>query len=384
MRLKKILQISPTDIRYDSRILKELKSLEQLKNTKLLAYGINDDEGHKYGVKPISYVRIFNLWTKKLTLLPRPLLYALNLVEAILRLTIPAIKYRPDIIHCHDTLFLPIALVVKFFCKSKIIYDAHELESDKAGQSKILEKYTLFIEKISWKYIDFLISVSPSIIEWYNTNLGIKESELILNSPVLSDVSNESTKSNYLRNKFKISSNEKIYLYLGIISKKGRGIELYLEAFKNLKLDSHLVFIGYGDFVDEVRETASKFGNIHYHPAVPHDQVVEISKSADIGLCMIEPISLSDYYCLPNKLFEYAFSGLYVLSSNLPDIKKIVEDYSLGKCSSNDLGELQEIINSINDMNLSPKTVDIDKMYPLTWAFQEEKLLELYKIKLLN
>ena len=65
VNIKRILHISPTDIRYDSRILKELKSLEQLEDCNLLAYGINDNEGHQYEIDPISYIRSFDFFTKK-------------------------------------------------------------------------------------------------------------------------------------------------------------------------------------------------------------------------------------------------------------------------------------------------------------------------------
>lgn len=379
MNNKKILHISPTDIRYDSRILKELKSLVKLKNTELLAYGINDDEGHKYEIKTIAHIKTFNLFTKKLKFLPRPMRYAFNLFEAMLKITISAIKYRPDIIHCHDTLFLPIALLIKIFCNSTLIYDAHELESDKAGQTKTLSKYTLFIEKIAWRKIDFFISVSPSILKWYNSNLGYKKSELILNSPEFLDTKNNISKNNYLREKFNIPENEKIYLYLGIISKLGRGIELYLEAFKSKNINSHLIFIGYGDFVDEIKVYTNEHSNIHYHPAVSHDQVVEISKSADVGLCMIEPISLSDTYSLPNKLFEYAFSNLYILSSDLPDIRKTIEDFDLGTYCKNDIIDLIKSIELINKNGCLRKIVNTKSLYHLSWLYQEEKLLKLYK-----
>lgn len=375
----KILHISPTDIRYDSRILKELKSISKLKNKEIIAYGVNDDEGHKYEISSISYIRTFNLFTKKLKVLPRPLRYVLNLTEAMLRFTISAIKYRPNIIHCHDTLFLPIALLIKIFCNSILIYDAHELESDKAGQTKVLSKFTFFIEKIAWKRIDILISVSPSILNWYNTNLGFKKSELILNSPELKEQKSVVSKNNYLREKFNIPQNKKIFLYLGIISKLGRSIELYIKAFKSENIDSHLVFIGYGDFVEEIKNSANEYSNIHYHQSVAHDQVVEISKSADVGLCMIEPISLSDTYSLPNKLFEYAFSNLYVLSSDLPDIRNIIESFDLGTCCKNNVSDLIYSINSINESPSLKKSKNVNDLYHLSWSYQEEKLLKLYK-----
>ena len=56
-----------------------------------------------------------------------------------------------------------------------IIYDAHELESNKNGQSYLLSKITLLIEKLSWPSISLLISVSESIIYWYEYHLGRKK-----------------------------------------------------------------------------------------------------------------------------------------------------------------------------------------------------------------
>ncbi len=373
---KKILHISPTDIRYDSRILKELKAVKKVENTTLVAYGIDDSEGHKYETQHMSFIRVFNIATKNLKFLPRPFRYFLNLIEAFIRMVFPGIKYKPDVIHCHDTLYLPIAKVIKLFSGSKLIYDAHELESDKAGQSKMLSKYTLFIEKMMWKDVDILISVSPSIIEWYNKHLGEKKSVLILNSPLLDSSHEEDNKNNYLREKFNIPEGKKIFLYLGIISEVGRGVNLYLDVFQRKEVDAHIVFIGYGEYVDEIKEIALNNANIHYHPAVPHHQVVEVSTSADVGLCLVEAVSLSDYYCLPNKLFEYAFSELYILASDFPDIKNVVEEYNLGKCSSLNADNLFEIVKDIEYLDLGNRVKK--DLYPLSWNFQESELLKMY------
>lgn len=377
--INKILHISPTDVRYDGRILKELNALKLLKNCQVRAFGIDDNEGHEYETHQNGEIQTFKLFSKKLTFIPRPIRYFLNLFEALFLLTVPGIKYKPSVVHCHDTLYLPIAIIIKWCCKSYLIYDAHELESDKAGQSKMLSKFTLLIEKISWKHIDFLISVSPSIILWYKENLGMKQSELIMNAPILNHSIQVEYKTNYLRHKFGIPDSEKVFLYLGIISQKGRGVELYLDVFKRKDITSHIVFIGYGDYSDEIKKSEQKYPNIHYHEAVPHNQVVEVSKSADVGLCMLEPVSLSDYYSLPNKLFEYAFSGLYVLASDFPDIREIVDKFSLGICSGSNIEEIYKSISSLEGSEKLDVNLDVDRLYPLSWSHQEEKLLAVYK-----
>jgi len=379
MKLNKILHISPTDIRYDSRILKELEAIKKLPDSVIFAFGINDREGHKYD-SSFSNVKTFDLLSKKMKCLPRPIRYFFNTIEAFFKFIVPMYKFNPSIIHCHDTLYLPIAIIGKYICKSKIIYDAHELESDKAGQSKILSSYTLLVEKISWKNIDLLISVSQSIINWYNSNIGTKGSLLILNSPLMKDKDLTIFDQNYFRNKFNIPTGKKIFLYLGIISQEGRGIDLYLDVFRKVNIDSHIIFVGYGDYAEMVIKISREYPNIHYHDAVPHNEVVEISKSADVGLCMLEKVSLSDYYCLPNKLFEYAFSGLYILATGFPDIKHIVESYNLGKtCSFNEI-DFEHAVKSIESMSIQK---NINNLYPLSWEYQSEKLYKEY-IKLLN
>ena len=43
---------------------------------------------------------------------------------------------KPHVIHCHDTLVLPIGFFYKILNKTKLIYDAHELESEKMDKLK--------------------------------------------------------------------------------------------------------------------------------------------------------------------------------------------------------------------------------------------------------
>jgi len=380
MKQNRILHISPTDIRYDSRILKELNALGALPNSTIMAFGIDDREDKTYDINHQFNIKTFNLLSKKVTFLPRPVKLALNTIEAFFKLIFPIKRYKPTIIHCHDTLYLPIALVGKFICKSKLIYDAHELESDKAGQSRILSRYTLFVEKYSWNRIDMLIGASPSQINWYNDNIGQKESLLVLNSPIFNEKLIDNVKNDYLRKKFKIPTENKIFLYLGIIGCEGRGVKLYLDTFQNKDIDSHLVFIGYGEYAEEVEKISKNYQNIHYHEAVPHDKVVEISNSADIGLCMIEHVSLSDYYCLPNKFFEYAFSGLYILATDFPDMKLILDRYDLGECCKYDEKEFQKAVKSIESRKIIKEQRNLNL---LSWEHQAEQLNKKY-YKLIN
>ena len=65
-------------------------------------------------------------------------------------------------------------------------------------------------------------------------------------------------------------------------------------------------------------------------PAVPTDDVVRWAAGADVGLALIQNVSLSYFLSLPNKLFEYVAAGLPVVASDFPELRGVVEGRGLG------------------------------------------------------
>ena len=372
-----ILHLTHTDINSDSRILKEMYCISESNNTyNVSGVGTIQDMGATY-TETVESINIYSIMlrTRKWTFLPRRVRHMFSLFELTFKMLFKAMKLKPKVVHCHDILVLPLGVVIKFFTGAKLIYDAHELESNKNGLTKTLGKVTLYTEKLLWRFIDALIVVSPSIEKWYIKNIGDKYSEIILNSPLLEDSIGKENIS-YLREYFSISKESKIFLYIGILM-RGRGIDLITEAFMSPNLQSSLVFLGYGELSNKLKELAKEYPNIYVHDAVPHEQVVSVAKSADVGLCLIQNVSLSDYYCLPNKLFEYCFAEIPVLASNFPDISKVVEKYNLGKCSELNSNSIYEAIKEFEDSDKLQK-INADSLYALSWGAQEEKLIKLY------
>ena len=285
-------------------------------------------------------------------------------------------RLKPNIIHCHDTPVLPLGVILKWITGAKIIYDAHELESERNGLSRIAGKITLFVEKRSWRFIDRLIVVSPSILSWYNSNIGFKKSAVVLNSPLISHWENSREKNVYLREKFSIPEGALIFIYNGIFT-SGRGIDLITNVFRCKDIQSHVVFLGYGDMKEDLLRLSKKHSKVHVHDAVAHQDVVQINQSADVGLALIEHVSLSDYFCLPNKLFEYAFAGIPVLTSKFPDMAEIVREHNLGECSDVNYESIYQCIKKI-ETEKSTRKADFKDLYALSWQAQAGKLNSLY------
>lgn len=371
--MKKSLHLSHTDIDSDSRILKEMGVLADA-GYSVSGIGVCIEEGAKKSdISLNANIVSISLRSRNFTFLPKTIRHIASLFELVVKMLPLAIRQQPDIIHCHDTLALPLSVIVKIFTGARLIYDAHELESDRNGLSNIQGWLTLRVEKLVWKCVDALIVVSPSIDLWYQKYIGSKYSEVIINSPLFSNEDHQD--QDYLRRKFNIPSESNIFIYVGILG-SGRGIELITKAFQHSSIRSHVVFLGYGEFIDELKCMSYKFANIHVHDAVPHSHVVPIVQSADYGLCLIQNVSLSDYYCLPNKLFEYCFAGVPVLASDFPDIRTVLTKYNIGECCS---FEIEDIITSIRALESSPTCLVFNDLTPLSWQAQAIKLLALYE-----
>jgi hypothetical protein len=376
--MKKVLHISNTDISSDSRILKEIHSLSTYLNTEVTVIGVPDNFNFSdISLPNVNYKKI-RLFARHLFFLPRSIRYLFEMFEFTIKVLIYSFRYNPNVIHSHDTFSLPAGWISKKIKYSNLIYDAHELESDKNGQNFFLSKATLLIERICWSNIDLLITVSEEIREWYIDNFSSINSIVVLNSPVVESSSHKEgisiSSKNYFSDKYNLAVNSNIFIYLGYFS-KGRGINICLEAFSKSSSDNHIIFIGSGDLESNIRDYSLRFSNIHIHPAVSHNAVVNMVQNAHWGICFLENVSLSDYYSLPNKIFEYSFAGLNIIASNFPSMKNMIEKYSLGLTCNPDLNSLNQLLSNIDDYERVDKPVDL---YELSWGFQEGILIKAY------
>jgi glycosyltransferase involved in cell wall biosynthesis len=299
-------------------------------------------------------------------------------VEANLRILFRGLIERPQIIHCNDWYVLPSALAIKSLTGARLLYDAHELESQvnmiKPGTSKAV----LWIERLAWKHVDFFVTVSFSIQSWYLETLGSKSSDIVLNSPEFPPLPVSKEINGYFRNLHEIPQGVPIFLYVGYLE-SGRGLDVILEAFAKTDSKAVAVFLGEGPYLEKVQTASQIRSNVFVHPMVDHSKVVSLAASADFGLCLIENVSLSDFYCLPNKLFEYAFANLPVVASDFPDLSRVVKEFGLGVCIEPNVESLESFLLQAGQR--SPNTSQRSKsLQELSWQSQKLKLQRAYSI----
>lgn len=369
-----VLHLTHTSIPDDARIQRELNALSESPDLDIHAYGVLEDPAP--GTPRPYRLEEVRVRATGLARLPRAARYALVMLEVNVRFAARMLRLRPDVVHCHDTMVLPSGVLAKMVLRSSVIYDAHELESDKAGQSRALSRATLLIERFSWPRIDQLITVSPSIGVWYSEHLGPKSTACILNSPELAPYGDQSVerRRSGVRDELGLGPQVPLYVYVGALE-PGRGIELLLRTFTEPGVSAHIAFVGSGGLAGSLKTASELRDNVHLCPPVPHDQLVAFIREASGGFCLIEDVSLSDHFCLPNKLFEYAFAGLPVIASRLPDIERFVEMYQLGVCTDLHPASVRQ---AISKCSVHSRALPVSRLNALSWQSQATELRNLY------
>ena len=146
-----------------------------------------------------------------------------------------------------------------------------------------------------------------------------------------------------------IDKSKKIILYQGVLL-KGRGIEKVFAVLKELP-DCVFVIAGGGEYEEYFKKLTTEMNlvdQVFFLGKLTQDELPKITASADIGVSLIENLSTSYYYALPNKLFEYIMAEVPVIVSNLPQMKEVVEKYDVG--FSIDIDNKAELITAIKKL----------------------------------
>ena len=288
-------------------------------------------------------------------------------------------RYRKvDAWHCNDYE----AYIIGVFAKAtrpklKLIYDCHELESHRNGKGTFMRFAIRTLEKLFIPWAELVITVSPSIQEFYKKRYNLPFVALIRNLPNEMQV----VHSNTLREKLRLDKNQMVFLYQGMLA-KGRGIEVLLNAFEaRHTTDDVIVFMGFGALKEKIEEYAARSESIFFVPAVSYAEIPLYTGSADVGVNSVEPTCLSYKFSLPNKLFEYIQSEIPVLTNPLPDCVALVNEYKVGRVIPTwNLESINEVVSDVLKEDLSlyiPHLKAAKKI--LNWEVEEQVLISAYK-----
>ena len=251
----------------------------------------------------------------------------LALIEWSIRVIWLVRGMRVDCVNCHSLPVLPLCVTIAWMKRSRLIYDTHELETETMSTAGIRRWFAKWIERGLIARADEVVVVGDRIAEWYRSNYRLSNVHVVKNVPYCQHGILQRTSR--LREFAGLENSDILFLYQGLID-QGRGVELLLNAFRDAPKDRHIVFMGYGSLVESVKVFAQRYPNIHFHPAVQPQELPIYTSSADVGLSIIENVSLSYYYCVPNKVFEYLCCGVPMIVSDFPEMAALVDAEKCG------------------------------------------------------
>jgi glycosyltransferase involved in cell wall biosynthesis len=250
-------------------------------------------------------------------------------LKFIWHLKIKLLTTKSSIIFAEDIYTLPFAVIFGKLKRAKIYYDSRELFGYLAGlkDKKLKQLFWKWTEKFFIKKADYVMVTGIMDGEFLRKEYGIKYLLLLRNLPRYYKPELKLG----LHSNLKIEKSKKIILYQGVLL-KGRGIEKVFSVLNELP-DHVFVIAGGGEYEEYYQKLAAEMkltDRVFFLGKFTQEELPKITASVDVGVALIENISTSYYYALPNKLFEYIMAEVPVIVSNLPQMKAIVDKYDIG------------------------------------------------------
>lgn len=290
--------------------------------------------------------------------------------------------YSPRVFVANDLPMLPVAKLLAENCGARLVYDSHELYSEQEFSDREKRRWA----EIEAKYIgacDVVITVNQSIASELKHRYGIADVKVIYNAERTSQTP---ASSRCFHEIFGLSDDTKILLLQGGLS-AGRNLEVLVDAIRYVQNPSVvLVVLGDGLLLHSLRKLVQQRGlveRVFFHAAVPQSALAKLTAAADAGVIPYQATCLNNYYCTPNKLFEFIAAGLPILATDLPELRKLINDRNIGlvcdtASSENLAASIDNFFSDQQRFATWKNQVSIVRNL-ICWEQEEHKLVRIYE-----
>tara|TARA_B110000902_G_C14211053_1_gene551373 strand:+ start:114 stop:1358 length:1245 start_codon:yes stop_codon:yes gene_type:complete len=289
------------------------------------------------------------------------------------------VRSRPDIVHAHDVNTLPTAWIASVMAGVPLVYDAHEISTGREGYSGF-RSLVGWVEKRLMPRAVATITTTDARAKFFARAYDIFRPIVLQNRPRYL----RGTRSNRLREELDLQEDWPIVIYQGGLQ-QGRGLERLVSMAQTVA-GAYFVFIGGGRLEGLLKVHAAQLGllnqKVFFIPTVSLADLPKYTASADIGVQPIENTCLNHFTTDSNKLFEYVIAGLSLVTSDLPEIRKVVRENDLGLLvPPGDSRALTLALQTLVDdapLRERYRKASLAAAKELNWEQQEHKLTELY------
>lgn len=249
-------------------------------------------------------------------------------------------------VYANDLETLTAGVALKRKERIRLIYDAHEIwpQQWKAGVvSPMFVGFHETLERHLLGYVDTAVTVCGSIANYYHATCPGCHFEVVHSAPSRLLACEEDS----------IRPEDPFTLYYHGIYNQGRGLETVVLALPELEgVDFYVRAVG---DISPLREFVREKGlseRVHFLDPVPVAGLISAASGFTVGVCPFLDDCLNTHFCLPNKFFEYMLAGCAICSSDLVEMKSLLEKHGVGIVHSP--GNVAEFVSAINSLRASP------------------------------
>lgn len=397
----RILMVTADHLMIDRRILQEARTLVDAGHSVILLAGFECPQRESYVKDGIRIERFvydwgdsrFAPWARRLRLRSGTRLNALAWrvfrhlaarfdFSSFDRFVLDRLlEYPVDLMHVHDFPMLRAGVELARVRNVPLIYDAHELYYAQTQLPEATQRRYMRRERKWIRHADRVITVNPFIARLMAQKYSIAEPDVIVNAAPLQPRAS----THLLRDRFGLAEKTRIVLYQGWIS-DNRGIDKLVLAARHFNPGTVLVIVGYGAYEDALCKMVHDQdlgAKVYFYGGVDSDKLHPVTCDADLGVIPYFGVDANNYYCSPNKLFEFAIAELPFICNDLPYLRQVIDRYQNGITA--DLRDPIKIAAEVNRVMDAPELLGklqqgaMAAKKELNWSVEETKLLAIYK-----
>lgn len=253
--------------------------------------------------------------------------------------------FPADIVICHDSLSMPAASVISQKLSADLYFDAVEV-TDISKRSSVSfrtlpgeykQHYNYAINK-SVKEAKVVLTVGEAMGEYVKEKHNLANIYSISNvRPLKTCVCAPSEKN--VRTDLGLNLNVPLLVSTGNLYYI-EGLEVFLKIIQEWP-EAHLALVGASAkkvYIDKIKSYKLD-DRVHFLPPMPWESLPAYINAADIGIVpwgfddkTPENLAISN----PNRIYDYIAASLPFISSDVPDIRSVIDKYECGKISNSE------------------------------------------------
>lgn len=374
--------ITFTDVRNDNRIRKEAASA----STAHEVFVCSHLPAGVAGGFALDGFRVIDVPVRSRGLPSSPAFWLVKYLEFVARAVHRAARTGSRIYHGHEVLSALPAWLAARLTGGRFVYDAHELELDRADRLQTvgwLYALVRFWVRFLLRRADAVICASEERADIMSADYGVRERP----TPIINVTPRGGIPPGppaHLPPGTDFPAAAVRIVYQGGLT-RGRGLANVVDALTHLPENHVLIVVGDGADREAVTERIAAAGlsaRVALTGRVPADHVVSYMELGDVGVVIYQNTCRNNYYCAPNKLYDYCAVGVPVIGSDVPGVRGVIDRFDVGELF--DPTDPRSIADAVRRLFADPelyarrRATAARLKEELNWEQQQDKLLRLY------